>query len=176
MNTFAVLFSLVASTFTGPQTLNTVTPQDLINWKVGDEANFIVSGGSFGKLGNLHKFVAKEEDGTLWITQDVQMMNQREKVEMQIRKADAVVLKVIRNGKEEKLPDNDFTSEKQEYTQITVPAGKFKCIHIVGSTKDVKHLQIWANPKEVSMEGTLKQIVPTQMLEVTMELESFKKQ
>lgn len=177
MNEFAALFSILASTLVGPTSLQDISPQDMINWKVGDEATFSVSGGMFGKLGTLYKAVTKDEGDALWMVQDMDMKSQREKVEILIRKSDAVVLRVIRNGKEQELPKEEPPKiRKQETTRITVPAGKFDCAYVLLDTKDVKGLEIWANPMATPMEGTLKTTIPTQMMKVTMVLETFKKQ
>src|SRR4051812_26150274 len=74
---------------------------DLINWKVGDSAQYSVTVGSFGKLGTMSKEVTKDEGAALWVTQNLDLMIQKQKVEILISKADGKVLKTIVNGKEQ---------------------------------------------------------------------------
>ena len=45
--------------------LSTAHTQDLIDWKVGDAAEFDVKAGSFGKLGTMSKSVASDEGTVL---------------------------------------------------------------------------------------------------------------
>ncbi len=148
---------------------------NIINWKEGDSSDFVLSSPSFGKLGKMHKFVAKDEGPTLWVTQDIDLSQQKEKIETQIRKSDGAVLQILRNGKPQEVPKDKPVVKEQEYVEIKVIAGKFKSMHITADTKDVKNLQIWANPKDTVMEGTLRQIVPTSTMTLHLELEKFKK-
>lgn len=166
MNVLALAVSLLVSSF---------STENLINWKVGDEADFNISMGFLGK-GTMHKFVAKDEGEALWVTQDMNIMNQRQKVEVLIRKADGTILKMLQNGKETQVPKDKFEIDEQEVTTVTVPAGTFDCVHITGHSKDVKKADIWANPAATVMEGTLKQVMTTQMgIDMTLELQKFKK-
>ena len=153
--------------------MTSVTPFDLINWKVGDKSAFDVKAGSFGKLGTMIKSVTKDEGTTLWLTSDMNLMIQQQKVEMQINKADGKVLKTIVNGKEQAPSDDKIEIISQDYTEVTVPAGTFKCMHIVAKSSQAPHIEVWANPRETVMEGTLKQSITTQGMDVVLELTSF---
>ena len=146
---------------------------NVINWKVGDNSDFILSSPSFGKLGKMHKYVSSDEGETLWVTQDIDLSSQKEKIEAQIRKSDGVVIKMLRNGKPQELPKDQPDVREQKNTEVTVPAGKFKAVYLLIDTKDVKGLELWANPKDTVMEGTLKQIAPTSMMTIQIELEKF---
>ena len=56
-----------------------------------------------------------------------------------------------------------------------MPAGTFKCVHIVAKSKSASKIELWANPAETVMEGSIKQIAASAMGDVTMEMTSFKK-
>jgi hypothetical protein len=153
----------------------TVEPFDVINWKVGDTANFDVKVGSFGKLGTSVKSVTKDEGAALWVTQTMDLMVQKQKIEILINKADGKVLKTIVNGKEQNQPEDEIEIISQDYVDVTVPAGSFKAIHIVAKSKQIDHIEVWANPRDTVMEGTLKQAVTAQGMDIVMELTSFKR-
>ncbi len=148
---------------------------DLINWKVGDNAKFNVAAGSFGNIGTLDKSVSKDEGTALWLTQQMNVMIQNQKVETLINKADGKVLKMIVNGKEQAIPDDKIEIISQDYTEITVPAGKFKAIHVVAKSTQSPKIEVWANPRDTVMEGTLKQTMNTQNMDIAIELTGFKR-
>lgn len=150
-------------------------PQGIINWKVGDTASFDVSIGSFGKMGTNVKTVTKDEGEALWVLQDMNLSAQKQKVEALISKTDGKILKLIVNGQEQQVPNDPIEIISQDYTEITVPAGKFQTVHIVAKSKQVSKLEVWANPRDTVMEGTIKQIANTGMFDLTMELTSFKR-
>ena len=154
------------------QSLQSVDPLYLLDWKVGDTANFVVHLGMFGD-GSMKKHVTKFEGDTLWMRQDVDMIIQKQVCDVQIDRNNAQVLKMICNGQEQSLPDGEIEIISQDYETITVPAGTFKSIHIVAKSKDIKKMELWANPQETPMEGTLKMIMSTDFMDITMELTSF---
>lgn len=146
--------------------------RDLIDWKVGDYMDYRVSG-AFGNMGTMRKEVTSDEGTALWVRQTIDLMGQNEIVDMLIRKSDGKILKVIRNGEEQEVPDGDVEVIEQNYEEVTVPAGTFDSIHIVANTRDVENLQVWVNMRDTSMDGTLKQVVPTNFMTLTMELTGF---
>lgn len=151
-----------------------VAPLDLINWKVGDKMDYNVSAGAFGKLGTMTKTVTKDEGTSLWFRQQMALMTQNEVIDIQINKADGKILKMIRNGQEQQIPDEQIEIISQDYTEIKVPAGNFKALHIVAKTKSISKLEAWINPRDTVMDGTLKQDMATQMgINLVMELTSF---
>lgn len=152
-----------------------IIPADLINWTVGDTANYDVSAGAFGKVGTMVKAVTKDEGKALWVQQDMDLQFQKQKVEILIQKSNGQILKMLLDGKEQKIPDQNIEIISQDYTDITVPAGTFKVLHIVAKTKDISKLEIWANPKETVMDGAVKQTVATGLVDITTELTSFKR-
>jgi hypothetical protein len=147
---------------------------NMIDWKVGDSLQYDVSLKSF-KLGTSVKTVSKDEGEAVWLKQEVKAMNQNEVIEVLINRADGRVLKMIRNGQEQPLEDNNLEVISQEATEITVKAGKFKAIHIVAKTKDIPKIEIWANPRETAIDGTLKQMAQVQFGDVVLELTKFKR-
>jgi hypothetical protein len=149
-----------------------VSTLDLINWKVGDTANYDVAL-AFGK-GSMKKAVTKDEGTALWVTNDLDIVIQKQKVEMLINKADAKILKMLVNGQEQQIPDDKIEIISQDYATVTVPAGTFKSMHIVAKSSQ-GNVEVWVNPKDTCMEGTLKQIVGSMMGDITMSLTSFTK-
>ena len=156
---------------------NNVGSRNLINWTVGDTANFDVTLGAIGKVGTMKKSVTKADDAqnAIWVRTEANLAVQKDTTDILMSRADGSILRFVRNGKEEAVPENDIEIISQEYTEITVPAGTFKAIHIVADTKDVKGIEVWANPRDTIMEGTLKQVVPSQFGKLEISLTSFKK-
>lgn len=158
------------------QSLLTVTPLDLIDWKVGDNASYNIMAGAFGNLGTMVKSVASEEGAAIWVKQEISMMGQKEVVEMLLNRADGKILKYRHNGKDQAIPDSDIEVISQDYTEVTVPAGKFKALHIVAKMKDGKEVELWANPRDTVMDGALRTIVDTGMIgKMDIQLTKFSK-
>ncbi len=154
--------------------LGDVSPLDLIHWKVGDTMEYGISLGGNGNLGTMSKSVFKDEGAALWIRQQMKLMTQNENIEILINKADGKVLKLIRNGQEQQIPDDKIEIISQDYTQVTVPAGTFDVLHIVAKTKQVSKIELWANPQAVVMDGVVKQSMATGFGEIVMNLTRFK--
>lgn len=148
---------------------------DLINWKVGDTLDYAVSLGGMS-LGNSKKSVTKDEGTAIWLRQEVKMMSQNETIDALINKADGKVIKMIRNGKEQEIPNDKLEIISQDATTITVKAGTFQTIHIVAKTQQVSRLEIWANPRDTAIDGTVKQLVQSQFGMIGMELTAFRRQ
>lgn len=154
--------------------VSTITPYDLINWKVGDTASYKIDLGGFLK-GSSVKTVTQDEGTALWVVQNMDLMIQKQKVEILISKADGKVLKTIVNGKEQTMPEDPIEIISQDYESVTVPAGTFEAIHIVAKSKQIEKIEIWANPRDTVMDGAIKQKIKTQGMDVVMELTSFKR-
>lgn len=151
------------------------TALNLIDWKIGDEQTFSITA-MFGMSGQMVKSVTREEGEAVWFRQAISLMGQNEVMDTLINRADGKVLKMLKNGQEQPLPTDDDKPEiiSQDYGPVTVPAGTFQAIHIVAKTKKVSKLELWANPRDTVMEGTLKTVVNTGMMDITMQLTSFK--
>lgn len=151
-----------------------VGTQNLIDWKVGDASYYDVTLGMFGKMGKLEKSVTKDEGAAIWVRQYLDIQIQKDTTEILLNKADGRILKMIHNGKEEAVPESDLEIISQDTTEVTVPAGTFDSIHIVAKTKDVEQLEVWMNPRDTVMDGTLKQFIKGQF-DITLELNRFTK-
>jgi hypothetical protein len=152
--------------------LEGVRALDVINWKVGDTLEYDVSLGSF-PIGNSIKSVTKDEGTAIWLRQEVTAMNQKEIVDTLLNKADGRILKMVRNGQEQSIPDNTLEIISQDFTEIRVKAGTFKVIHIVAKTKEIEKIELWANPRDTAIDGTVKQAVTMQLGNIVMELKKY---
>ena len=157
------------------QTLETTSVLNLIDWKVGDKMDYQVLAGGFGKIGTMIKSVTKDEGNALWMRQEMHLMSQNEIIDALIDRANGKILKLIRNGQETQIPDDQIEIISQEFTQVTVPAGTFDALHVIAKTKQISKLEIWANPPQTVMDGSLKQIMPTGFMTLTMELTAFQR-
>jgi hypothetical protein len=158
------------SLFSVQELVALINPTALINWKVGDKADYNVGIASMGNMGTMTKSVTSGDDTTLWIEEDMSLMGQTEKVQIQMNRADGKVLKTIVNGQEQNTPDDPITVVSQDYTSITVPAGTFKVLHVLAKSASVSKIEVWANPQAIVMDGAAKQVMATQMGDVSMEL------
>jgi len=146
----------------------------LIEWKVGESMQYDVTAGPFGKVGTMSKEVTAD-DGTILVVKTVMdIPGQRQDIETWINKDDGSVVKLIRNGKEEALPAaDDMEVIDQSYESVTVPAGTFDSLKITAKTKEVSKIEIWVNPQATVMDGSIKTVLQTSMVPVTIELTSF---
>lgn len=145
----------------------------MINWQVGDSQDYKVSLGGFGMEGTMHKEATKEEGNAIWVVQDLKLPIMNDKSEMLIDRNSGKVLKFIRNGKEEKAPEGDIEIISTKSDVVTVPAGKFKVLHIKAKSKDVQDIQIWMNNRDISLDGAAKMYMDQGMIKITMELTKF---
>jgi hypothetical protein len=151
--------------------------QNVINWQVGDYHNISIKM-AFGS-GTGTKVATKEDTdlNAIWLETNLSILGQAQKTEALISRADGSLLKLIVNGKEQEM-SNDEKIEviEQAETTITVPAGTFDCIYIranvtqQGQTQEVK---IWANPIDINLDGTLKMVMGSQFGDITLTLNSF---
>jgi hypothetical protein len=156
------------------QTLHPVSPLYLIEWNVGDYMKYNLTT-SIGLRGSMTKEVTSDEGKTLWIRQVMDLTFQKEIIDIEIDKSTGEVVRMIRNGQDQEIPDNDLEIISQDYANVRVPAGTFRCLHVVARTKDVDKLEIWINPQATVMDGALKQVVPTGMMTLTLELAQFRR-
>ena len=99
---------------------------------------------------------------------------QNEVAEMLLNKADGKILEYKVNGQDQTIPDDTVTVVSQDYESVTVPAGTFNSLHIVANEGTTQGIELWANPQATVMEGSLKQLVPTQFgIKLDIELTSF---
>jgi hypothetical protein len=153
--------------------MSSVAPLNLINWKVGDKMSYQVSMGFLGAFGAMTKEVTKEEGDTIWLHQVIDLKFQKQTVDVQMSRVDGHIIKMIQDGREMQIPNDKLEVISQDYGDVTVPAGTFAAVHIVAKTQSVSKIEIWANPAETVLDGALKQIMATQIGELTMECTSF---
>ena len=146
---------------------------DVIDWKVGDAANYNMQLGFIGK-GTVRKVATKEEEGAIWIETNAKTPLGDEKVETLISRADGKILKLIVNGQEQKYEEHEIELISKDAAEITVPAGTFKTIHVkVKDKTDASDIEAWINPRDIPLGGIVKSSVAKSFLTVTLELTSF---
>ena len=153
--------------------IHSLNPEGL-QWKVGDTMNYDISIAAFGKLGSMIKTVTKDEGTSLWMKETMNLAGRQDVAEIQLNKEDGKILKLIHNGQDQAIPDEQIEIISEDYTQITVPAGTFDVLHIVAKSKDVSKIEAWMNPMATVMDGAVKQVMATQFGDLTMDLTSFK--
>lgn len=139
-----------------------------INWKVGEfqESNMSAV---FGNIGVMKKTASAEEGNAIWIKSEVTgMMSQT--VETLIDRADGHMVKYRENGQDKPVPQDKLEIISQDATSITVPAGTFEVIHIVAKSEKIKSLEVWANPRDITLDGSAKAVIDAGMITVTVEL------
>jgi len=150
--------------------------QNMINWQVGDfqdlDVKMIFGGGSS------HKEVTKEEtaQNAIWLKNNISLMGQNQVSEALISRADGKVLKLIVNGQEQQLGDEQIEIIDQKETNITVPAGTFDCMYVkakITARGQTQEIQMWANPIDVNIDGQLKATIASSFGDITMELKQF---
>lgn len=154
------------------QSATQAAKMDLINWKVGDKSSYNVE--AMGQtLGTMDKYVDRNDGQTLWMVEKTSVIGQADEVDVQIDRTNGQIVKMMQNGQEVQVPTDQPQVTNQEITDITVPAGTFHCVHITFNTSQVQGAQLWANPQLVVMDGSIKQDVPTQGIDIVLELTSF---
>jgi hypothetical protein len=161
--------------YTPAYDIRTITPQDLISWRVGDHSEYSVTVGSFGKMGTMTKEVTKADATTITFVQKADLAIQKDTAEITMNKADAKIVKYVHNGKEEAYPDDKVEIISEDTAEVTVPAGTFQSIHVVAKTKQVDKVELWANTRDVVMDGLLKMQMQQQGMDIVIELTSQKR-
>ncbi|MGZ3768411.1 MAG: hypothetical protein ACXVCP_01280 [Bdellovibrio sp.] len=146
-----------------------------LDWKVGDTADYSVDMGFI--KGTMHSSVRSIGAEGIWMDQDMDLgFAGKQKIETLIDQNTGALKKMIVNGQEQQLPENDMEVVEVKEDRITVPAGTFDCIHArLKNKKDNKESNAWINPQVVPMSGLLKQVAPTQFGNVTVALTSYHK-
>ncbi len=154
--------------------LNHARMLNVIDWKIGDYSNYNLDLGFFGK-GKVHKEATKEEGNALWVVTTAKTPAGDQKIEALIDRANAKILKLIINGKEEKYQDHDLEVTLREESQITVPAGTFKAIHLkIKDKTENMDIESWLNMKDIVLEGMAKSIIKKNaFITITTELTDF---
>lgn len=144
-----------------------------LDWRVGDTASYNVNMGFIS--GTMVMKVASVGEEGIWMHQDMDLgFAGKQKVETLIDQNTGAIKKMLVNGKEEQVPEQDLEIISTNEEKVTVPAGTFDSMHVVarerGKTDDIN---VWMNPLVVPMSGMLKQVAPGPIGEVTVECTSF---
>jgi hypothetical protein len=179
----AVVFSAQASLannvgviFSNDQIVSLATQPELnmIDWKVGDTGNYSIDMGFI--KGTMVMFVREYVAEGPWVEQNIELMGQKQKVEILFDKNDGTIITMLVNGEKQEVPKNNSEIEEMKEAKITVPAGTFDCIYV--KIKDLDKNQTseaWINPNLIPISGLLQQIAPSQFGPVTIKLTSFRK-
>ncbi len=158
-----------------PQIQDGVVTEGL-NWKVGDECNYKLNMGGF--IDGTMKMSVREigADG-IWLVQDVDLMVQKQKIEVLLDPNTGKIKKMIVNGKEQEPPKADYQLIEQKEDKVTVPAGTFDVIYlkIKDNANNGQISEQWVNPRDIPISGMVKSLADSQLGKVTIELTSFKK-
>ncbi|MBI4924959.1 MAG: hypothetical protein HY843_03460 [Bdellovibrio sp.] len=147
---------------------------NVINWKVGDTMDYNISIGAFGQIGTTTKTVTKDEGVAIWLNNTMSYSGVQDVSEILINKADGKILKLIHNGKEQSVPNQDIEIISMDQDTVTVPAGTFDVVHVVAKTKEINILEILSNPVKSVMDGAVKQLIASQFGDIILELTAFK--
>ncbi|MEZ0392162.1 MAG: hypothetical protein ACAH59_08110 [Pseudobdellovibrionaceae bacterium] len=150
--------------------------QGPFDFKVGDTASYKLNMAQFinGTMVMTVKAVTADE---VTITQDLDLMIQKQSCEQVINPNTGEIKKFTCNGQDQD-PGNAGDVEVIETKEdtVTVPAGTFVCLYVKARQASVQgDIEQWINPKDVPVFGLVKQLAPSQFGKVTVELTSFKK-
>lgn len=144
------------------------------NWAVGDECDYKLNMGGFLN-GTMKMYVREIGADGMWIVQDVDLMIQKQKIEMLMDTSTGAIKKVLVDGREQSLPESDPEIIEQKEANITVPAGTFQAIYLKlkDNAQNGAISELWVNPRDIPLSGMLKSIQDSQLGKVTIELTSF---
>ncbi len=144
------------------------------NWAVGDTCDYKLNMGGFLN-GTMKMYVREIGADGMWIVQEVDMMIQKQTVEMLLDTATGEVKKVLVDGREQSLPESDPEIIEQKEANVTVPAGTYQSIYlkIKDNAQNGAISEMWVNPRDIPISGMLKSIQDSQLGKVTIELVSF---
>jgi hypothetical protein len=148
-----------------------VFPTQVVNWQVGDQSDYTLD--IDGMKGSLHKEVTKNETPTqVWLEETVSIPNlgQNQTEDALIDRNTGKLLKLLVNGQEQQLPNEDVTVISHDQETITVPAGTFQVVHLVAKDGSNNQIEIYANPQLIVIDGAAKEIQGTQYGPLTLEL------
>lgn len=146
----------------------------MIDWKVGDSQDQRVT--VFGMQGTMHKEATREEGNGIWVRQELAISSNRDVTEVLYDRDSGRVLKLVHNGREESIPQDEIEIIETTQETVEVPAGKFETLHVKARSKKIKQLDVWMNPRQIALDGAAKTAVDQGMMKVAMELVRFRKQ
>jgi hypothetical protein len=167
MDNAALVNELALAQVTVPGIMN------VINWKVGEfqDLNLSLQG---SPIGTMHKVATSEEGNGIWMNETTSgSLIGNHVVEVLLDRADGHVIKMRQDGKDTTPPNDKLEIIKQETATITVPAGTFDTIHITAKSQQSDKIEIWANPRAITLDGTAKLALQAQGLPLLIELTKF---
>lgn len=180
MSVMAMFVSFSAFATSPFQSVHTATARvlegrALLNWKVGDTASYNLNMGFI--QGTMVMTATSITTDEIWMTQDMDLgFMGKQKMETLLDANTGAVKKVLVNGKEQQLPEQDMELIEIIDDTVTVPAGQFECQLVrLKDNKSGGEVKMWSNAT-VALAGMVKTVQPGQFGEVTLELTSFKKQ
>lgn len=147
----------------------------MIDWKVGDRGNYNIDMGFIKGTMVMHvrEYVAEGP----WVEQNVDIMGQKQKVEILFDKTDGSILRLLVNGQKQEVPEQNVEIEDMQEANVTVPAGTFDCIYVkIRDTEKNETSEAWINPNLIPISGMLQNKAPSQFGTVTLQLTDFLKQ
>lgn len=148
--------------------------KNVINWRVGERAQYRIKA-VIGELGKLNKWVDRDEGTALWLISEI-TGQQAQKTEAKIDRATGQILEYIENGVRKDPPQQDVEIISQDEQRVTVPAGSFDSIHVVlkvNNNPQVRKVEVWINPRDVVMDGSIKTKVETSFMPIEIEMLSM---
>lgn len=146
-----------------------------LNWKVGEQADYSIDMGFFS--GTLVMKVDSETSQGFWMSQNINLGPMgRQRAEMLLDKVTGEILEYKVDGRRQDPPEaGNMEMVENREDRVTVPAGTFKCMYVkMRDTSNNQEMQAWINPGAVPIVGMLKQVSPSQLGEVTVELTGFR--
>lgn len=147
-----------------------------LNWTVGQENNYKLNMGGFLN-GTMKMYVKSVGAEGIWMVQDVDLMIQKQKIEVLIDPANGQIKKMLVNGQEQEPPKADYEIVDQREDKVTVPAGTFEVIYlkIKDNAQNGQISEQWINPRDIPLSGMVQSKAQSQLGQVTIQLTSFKK-
>jgi len=146
-----------------------------LSWKIGDGLNFalMVKGVAIGSVSM--KYEAENQKEML-MTQVFNLVNKSVSLLIGYDKESGRVSSFKIMGVPLPLPGSDAGGVKvvkQEESHINVPAGEYDAVYFLIETDKGQQTEIWMNPSEIPLTGTLKTNSKVRNIDVSMELVSF---
>ncbi len=154
-------------------TAMTMTRTMLVDWKVGDSTTHDLKMGFI--KGTMVMNVTEVSDEGIWLEQLMDLgAFGKQNSQILVDPATGEIKKIIVNGQEQQIPENNTEIVETAEETITVPAGTFDTIYVKmkdTKTGDISHA--WINLESVPVTGMVKTKQPTQFGEAVLELLSF---
>ncbi len=157
-----------------------IAAKQAVDWVVGDYQTHKIQ---FLFPGTAWKVVDREDDSmgqaAVWLKQTTRMMFTNQISEQLIARGDGSVLKTLIDGVEQAPSTEEPQVEVIEQAEdvVTVPAGTFDCMYVKAVVTQVgqapQTIEMWANPIDINMDGSLKVIAQSPMGPMTMLLKEF---